>query len=423
MLGGVRLRIGGLMMCALLVAAPRASAGQDRERERRPFRPLYEENENLPRRLLTFDIATHEAFADAAEGLNGDGYSTTARLNTSFTGRSRRLTFNFGGGTEYRYLSTTRAIADQGRHGTISLEARGRATRFTVAQSVRQLPFQQLVGLPSVLGPGASVETSADHALDRVSNTVYGSSVAVHRTLGRDGTLVFDYGLGMTRSAGRGSQDVHRGGALFTHRVGRSLEVRLGYHARSRQRGGNSAIAPLLSHDVDAGLAFTRGLSLTRRTSLMFTSGSSILSSELGRQYVLTGSAALNHMIGRTWNATVTFDLGLDFPDALPQPVIADRLSVGLGGFWGRRFSLRARATGGIGNTSLEGEGEYRSFGTELRAGLILKRRWQWFAEHFYFQHEASGAAIAAGLPAASYRRGIRTGLDVQLAFLDRRRQ
>jgi hypothetical protein len=421
MLGGVRLQIGGLVVCALVACAPCAFAEQDRERER-PFRPMYAEDENLPRRLLTFDLAMHEAVGEAAEGLV-DGYSTSARVHSGFTARARRVTFSAGGGTEYRYHTTTREVADQGRQGSIGLEARGRATRFTVAQTARQLPFRQLVGLPSVLGPESVADTSADHALDRVPNTVYGTSVALQRTLGRDGTLVFDYNLGLTRTAADGSQNVHRGGALFTERLGRYLELRLGYHARSRQPGPDAAIVPLVSHDVDAGLAFTRGLSLTRRTSLMFTSGSSIVSSELGRQYVLTGSAALNHMIGRTWNATVTLDRGLDFPDALPEPVVADRLSLGVGGYWGRRFSVRARATGGIGNTVLEGQGEYRTFGTEVRASLILKRRWQWFAEHFYFQHEASGAALAAGLPAATYRRGIRTGLDVQLAFLDRRRR
>jgi len=57
-----------------------------------------------------------------------------------------------------------------------------------------------------------------------------------------------------------------------------------------------------------------------------------------------------------------------------------------------------------------------------MRASLVLNNRWQWFAEHFYFRHEASGAAVAAGLPAATYRQGVRTGLDLQLAFLDRRR-
>ncbi len=421
MLGHVCVRIGGLVVCALVACAPRALAEQDRERER-PFRPLYAEDEDLPRRLLTFDLAMHEAVGEAAEGLV-DGYSTSARVNSGFTARARRTTFSIGGGTEYRYHTTTREMTDQGRHGAVGFEARGRATRFTAAQTIRQLPFRQLVGLPSLFGPEGGSDTTADHALDRVPNTVYGTSVAVHRTLGRDGTLVFDYGLGMTRTGADGSQNVHRGGALFTERVGRYLELRLGYHARLRQPGPEASIVPLVSHDVDAGLAFTRGLSLTRRTNLMFASGSSIVSSDLGRQYVLTGSAALNHMIGRTWNATVTLDRGLDFPDALPEPIVADRLSLGIGGYWGRRFNVRARATGGIGNTVLEGEGQYRTFGTEVRASVILKRRWQWFVEHFYFQHEASGAAIAAGLPAASYRRGIRTGVDVQLAFLDRRRQ
>ena len=422
MLGGVRLHVGGLLVGALVACAGSAFADQDRERER-PFRPLYsEEDDSLPRRLLTFDMAVHEALGEATAGLV-DGYSTNARVNGGFTARGRRLMFNVGGGTEYRYHTTTREIADQGRYGSIGLEARGRTTRFTVGQTVRQLPFQQLVGLPSVLGPDSAADTSADHALGGVPNTVYGSSVAVHRTLGRDGTLMFDYGLGMTRTGADASQNVHRGGAMFTERIGRNLQLRLGYHARSRQPGPEATIAPMLSHDVDAGLAFTRGLSLTRRTNLMFTSGSSIVSSDLGRQYVLTGSAALNHMIGRTWNASLTFDRGLDFPDALPQPVISDQVSLALGGYWGRRLSVRARATGGIGNVALEQEGQYRTFGTEVRASVILKRRWQWFVEHFYFQHEASGAALAGGLPAASYRRGIRTGLDMQLAFLDRRRK
>jgi hypothetical protein len=422
MLGGERFRIFVLVACGSLAAVPPAIAGQEREGERRPFRRMDEDNQ--PRRLLTFDLAIHEALGDAADGVAGEGYSTSGRLNSGFTGGSRKLTFTLAGGTEYRYHSATQAIADQGRHGTVGLIARSRTTRLTLEQSIRQLPFQQLVGLPSLMGPEAGADMSADHALDRVPNTVYGTGVTVHRTLGRDGTLVFDYGLSRSRTAGPGSQDVHRGGGLFTQRISRGLDLRIGYHARSRQPGtADAAAVPMLSHDLDAGLAFTRGLSLTRRMSLMFTSGSSIVATDSGRQYVLTGSAALNHEIGRTWNATLTFDRGLDFPDALPQPVIADSVSIGVGGFWGRRFNLRMRATGGIGSTAFEQAGEYRTFGTEVRAGLMVGRRWQWFAEHFYFQHEASGAALAAGLPAATSRSGIRTGLDVQLAFLDRRRR
>jgi hypothetical protein len=420
MLGDARLRFGGWAICALLAGAPAAAAGQDGGSQQRPFRAA--STETGPRKVLIVDFAVHEAIGDAAEGLV-DGYSTSGRLNSTFTARGRNITFNVGGGTEYRYHSTSGDVADQGRYGTIGLEAGGRTTRLKVAQTVRQLPFQQLVGLPSVLGPESSADTSADHALDRVPNTVYGSSVALHRTLGRDGSLSIDYDLGRSRTQGPSSRDVHRGGALFTQRVGRSLDLRLGYHARSRQPGPDASVVSLLSHDIDAGLAFTRGLSLTRRTNLMFTSGSSILSSDHGRQYVLTGSAALNHTIGRTWNATLTFDRGLEFPDALPQAVVADRVSVGIGGLWGRRLNLRARATGGIGSTAVESDGEYRTFGTEVRAGLLVGRRWQWFVEHFYFQHEASGAALGAGLPAATSRQGVRTGLDVQLAFLDRRRR
>jgi hypothetical protein len=411
-----------LATCAWVGAVPPAFAQQDGEGQRRPFRRMDEDN--VPRRLLTFDFSMHEALGEGADGQTGDGYSTSGRLNGAFTGGARKVTFTVGGGTEYRYHSTTGAIADQGRHGTIGLVARSRTTRVTVEQSFRRLPFQQLVGLPSVMGPEASADMSADHALDTVPNTVYGTGVALHRTLGRDGTLVFDYGLSISRTAGPNSQDIHRGGGLLTQRISRNLDLRLGYHARSRQPGpADAAVVPMLSHDIDAGLAFTRGLSLTRRMNLTFTSGSSIVSSDSGRQYVLTGSAALNRMIGRTWNATLRFDRGLDFPDVLPQPVVADSLSVGVGGFWGRRFNLRMRATGGIGSTGFDGDGEYRTFGTEVRAGLMVGRRWQWFAEHFFFQHEASGAALAAGLPAATSRQGVRTGLDVQLAFLDRRRR
>jgi hypothetical protein len=421
MTGEVRVRIGGAVLGALVACAPLASAGQEAAVPPRPFRAGSEATG--PRRALTFDVAVHEAIGQMEDG-QADGYSTNARLNGAFTARARKVKFDVAGGTEYRYYAGSSTVADQGRHGRIGLEASGRTTRFTVAQTVRQLPFQQLVGLPSILGEEGIVDTSADHALNRVPNTVYGTSVAVHRTLGRDGSLMFDYDLGMSRVAGgSGSHDVHRGGGLFTQRLGRSLDLRLGYHARSRQPGPDATLRPLLTHDLDAGFAFTRGLSLTRRTNLMFTSGSSILTSDLGRQYVLTGSAALNHMIGRTWNASLTFDRGVEFPDALPQPVVSDRVTVGIGGLWGRRMTLRARATGGIGNTTLDAAGQYRTFGAELRAAVLVGRRWHWFAEPFYFRHDASGVALIAGVPAATSRLGVRTGLDVQLAFLDRRRR
>jgi hypothetical protein len=420
MLGGVRLQIGAAATCALLLTAASGAAEQRRESEPRPFRPNTEEH---PRRLLTFDVAVNEAFGDAADGLSGDRSWTTARVNSLFTGGGRNVTFTAGGGAEYRYHTSSGTLSDQGRHGTIGLEARGRATRFKISQHVRQLPFLQLVGLPSLLGAGASADTSADHALGAVPNTLYGTAVALHRGIGRNGSVVFDYGLSMTRTAGQNSQDVQRAGGLVTRRLSRHLDLRLGYHARWRRPGPDADIVPLLSHDIDAGVAFTRELSMSRGTSLVFTSGSSIVSADFGPQYILTGSAALNQTIGRTWNATLMFDRGLDYPDALPHAVIADQLSIGLGGFIGRRFNLRLRASGGMGSTGFEADGKYRTFGAEARAAVAIGRRWQWFAEPFYFHHEATGAALAAGLPAATSRIGVRTGLDVQLAFLDRRRR
>ena len=68
MLGGVRLRIGGVVICTLVACTPAAFAEQERDRER-PFRPMFAEDENLPRRLLTFDLAMNEALGQAADGL------------------------------------------------------------------------------------------------------------------------------------------------------------------------------------------------------------------------------------------------------------------------------------------------------------------------------------------------------------------
>jgi len=412
---------------AIAVCAADSAAAQGREPQR-PFRPTYELAEEMPRRLLSLGAGLFEARGETlgtqqesgASDLEAGRLYSGAHGVATYLRRSRRVLFTGTASAGLRYYPSLdrSSLTEHGAVGTLDILL-GRS-RIRATEAVRRLPYQQLIFLASPIGD-IGPQASEDQAFGTVPNTSYFTSVGFDRRIGRYGELTLDYASSLTRSEGSIGQHVQRAGGLFVQKVGRNLELRLGHHLRWGQIGRGVYASNLVSNDIDAGLVFTRGLSLARRTTVSFGSGSAIAAEEGRRKFVLTGSASLNHAMGRTWNFLASIDRGLETPEALARPVVSTRLTAGIGGYWGRRLSLRLRATAGVGDVGLEEPGRYTSYATEARASVDIARTWRWYVEHYYFQQDAEGAAAAAGIPSAVFRRGVRTGFELQWTMLHRR--
>ena len=423
-------RLAAIILLLLTTTAILAAQSEQQER-RRPFKPLFVDETSMPKNSFVLAGSLHEGRGDESGGRDefGSGGADRSRTYTgiqaggAYTRRGRHLTMSAEATGGARYYGDLGRIATLGHRASVGAELRLRRTRMQVAQTYRDLPFQQI--LPQLGGDGQTTRDTLtpDTALTPRSTVQHASTVGWTRAFGRRSELAFNYGFNTTRSGDGSTQDVHQGGSAFRHRVGRGLELRLGHQARRREDLFDSNATPTIVHDLDLGLDVDRELSFSRRTRIGIATGSSMLSGEMGRRFVATGQASLTHEIGRSWNAIGAYARKVDFVEGFADPFIGHTATVGLGGYWGRRFSVTLRGAVSRGAAGLDSGGTYTSASTEARGSLALRRGWSWYVEHFYYQHTVSGSvALAAGIPVDAYRRGIRTGLDVKFDALRRRR-
>ena len=87
------------------------------------------------------------------------------------------------------------------------------------------------------------------------------------------------------------------------------------------------------------------------------------------------------------------------------------------------RLGLPQSSADAAAQSGTAGIGTIRTFTTEVRVLYPLWHGWQWYGEHFYYQHELSNPGIlSSGVPPSLTRSGLRTGVELQMALLRRRR-
>ena len=228
-------------------------------------------------------------------------------------------------------------------------------------------------------------------------------------------------------------------GGRYRQGLSRYASLRLGYVYRTGQYGFARTNASTGLHDIDVGVDYARALSLTRKTTVDFSTGSSVVSlppqdvsgelldSEL--QFRVVGAAGLTHEMGRTWRLRVGYDRGVGFAEAFAQPVIADAVSASLNGFFSRRVDFSANggfSSGevGLGRSLRVGEASTSSFRTwnlTARSRYALGRMWAVYAEYMYYSQDLGSAVIVpSGVPSVLDRQTIQVGLTLWVPLLKR---
>ena len=418
-----------IALAGSLAVLTTAVAAQQSERQERPFKPLYADEASAPRMSFVFAGSIHEGRGDevgggefGATGLERSRYYTGGQLGAAYTRRGRRVIFAADATGGARYYRDIGEVASVGYRASAGAEFLMGRARLQVAHAYRDNPFQQLLPQLGVEGDSTRNASNPDSSLSSTHTVQQASTVGWRRAIGRRSELAFNYGYTTTKVGEGAVQDIQQGGSSFRHRIGRGLELKLGHQARVFEDTQNGTGERVIAHDLDFGLDFDRELSFSRRTRLGFTSGSAIVSGEAGRRMVATGQASLKHEIGRSWNAVGAYARKVDFIEGLPDAVVGQTMSFGLGGYWGRRFSVMLRGAAGGGAIGVDDSGTYRSITSESRGSFAISRGLTWYIENFYYQHTVSGAFLPAGVPPNAFRRGLRTGVDVKLDAIRRRR-
>ena len=288
--------------------------------------------------------------------------SATAGL--SYTFDRSRLSVGASASSDTRYFPNLddRWITGYSGHAGVTVRI---LSNLSVTQNVSYQPWYAFSPFPQVtearLGHapigGAALAASRDGYLHS------SSAVGFTQALGRRSSLALSYAYVVSNFDGP-SDDLRTqsGSGVYRYAFMRDLGVRVGYsYSEGRYGAADDDTRRINSQIIDAGLDFNRALSLTRRTTLSFATGTAAMNDQIRTHYRFTGHATLNHQIGRTWGANFGYERNLSFVEAFHEPLFYDAVSAGVSGLITRRLEFRASAGASFGELGLAQSNDYDS--------------------------------------------------------------
>jgi hypothetical protein len=365
----------------------------------------------------------------------------TATLNYTFNGR--RLQLATSGGTSAQYYVKQNKLIPVGHFGAagLSFQPSQRTTVF-VNQSVSYAPSYAYALTPEVGQPfPGEVVGSGAAPLGDESLLVYDTGAYLIRNVNQRSTLRFngDFRYSDFRSTAAATQDLtaYSIGGRYNRELARYSQLRLGYTYREGQfrystlRGtadqstattADQRTASTAVHDIDAGVDYARPLSLSRKTTLSFSAGFSMLNSptsstaiqDVNLVYNVVGNVNLNHQMGRTWSARVAYNRGVGFSETFVAPVFSNGLTADVTGFISRRTefsSIFSMAMGDVGVAS-SSDNNFTTYMTNVRVRSAITVHLAVFGEYSFYSQDLNEALIAPdALPPVLDRHSVRGGL------------
>lgn len=429
----------GVLLSAWPVAAQNSSD--------RPYRGLFGGGGADPSltHSLGLQVSLIEAYDDNVSADAGGnptaferaGFYSGLTTNADYTWRTHRVQVGAAVGTNLRYYGTLGRVTGINHYVSGGFTAQlGPRTTLFMNESVTYAPayLYALFTTPDDQTPGAPPPGGADYATSDQRSLTYDSSANLSHNLTRHTALSFssdvrytDYVGGSGALSDLRAYDV---GGHFTYAASRDATLRLGYtYRRGQYQGG---LRPV-EHGIDIGLDYDKPLSRSRRTTVSFSVGTTVLQGPLPgvgdpgdasdrRQFRVQGRATLNHDMGRTWRAQVNYSRGLGLIEGLGEPVFTDGVTVTVGGLMTRRFDFLSTAAYTTGEAALAGTApQFSTYTGTARLRYALTRTWAAYAEYVYYFYEFNPELrVLPGVPRGLERNGVRVGLTLWVPLLRR---
>ena len=159
-------------------------------------------------------------------------------------------------------------------------------------------------------------------------------------------------------------------------------------------------------------LFYGRGIWLSPRTSVGFSTGSAIVSALDGRHFELTGSAFVKQQLSARWTVGATATRGIQAVDTAARPFIGEIVTGNVGGYFSRRFAMRLSPAYSHGVDVTTANGNYHSYSNQARVEWAFSRFWAYYVEHYYFHYRSTGLELPSEVPSLD-RQGLRTGITL----------
>jgi hypothetical protein len=432
---------------ALLVGVPSALA--QRPRPDREYRGLFGGNGADPKSNQAFDMSVSlyggyddNVLADQQQGGYTDprfqvpsGYGA-ASLSLDYSKRTGRVTFDFSGGTEYRYYGNVKEMTGFNWYGTAGFSAKlSSRTDFRATESASYTPYYSFAPFPGLSPPvpGDIAPISPDYPLLQQAATYYNSMASFEHRLTPRSSIRADYfWSGVDYSNASQQYRNWNAGAGYSYKLTSHASARLGYHYRKSVSSYYYQGQPITAHDIDVGIDYNRALSFSRKTTFGFSFGTSIYKSfapisadvtvpwQNQTHYVGTGNVFLNYQIGRSWNARLDYRRGLDYIMGFTDPFQSNVATASIGGFISPRQRFNAAASYNKGNVGVGYAGRnYDTYMAMANYQMALAKWGALFADYGYYHYVFDNTVpMPPGMYHGQDRQSVRGGVNLWLPLL-----
>jgi hypothetical protein len=373
---------------------------------------------------LTFGLFVTEGLDFVNWTDDRPGVITDNRIsqNSAFSGFSANLgysqlgdqkSFTAGAGADLRYYSLEPGVVPSNFYGGAAISTRlSKRVAFRGSGNFGYSPFYSF---GSFLLPSSVNEVrvpSSDQNISRLDTYTSGGSGTLFWMLNNRSSIYGGYTLDYVTTPNEAYRVFSQGAnAGFQRQMTKYLNLRLGYGYR-RSEQYVLGLPYFNVHTIDTGIGYRRPISSSRRTTLGFNAGSSLLSQAGMRAFTVTGDASLTYQMKRTWSTGVFYQRSISKVGGLLTPFVTDSMSGNISGLWSRRFGFTGSGGLSLGSSALLFHNTYDSFYGSGRFHYELSRHLPVYVEYVYYQYEFSQSlGLAPGFPMSVRRSGIRGGI------------
>ena len=384
---------------------------------------------------LRLSVSTFGGYDTDVTGVAADPESSPSApyggssVALNFRNRTDKIDFSSRGSVDYRNYRTDEPLSAVSYSGNVAVAA-DVTSRLSVSANVMSLysPRFQFTLLPTLGNIATTADllpTALDYGLSSQSTaSVYGGGSASLR-VSRRSTLNVQASGGTQRLLGENIEVSARSyGGGYSYTMTRYAKLRVGYSQMESDYPVVFQSRRFTQKSIDAGIDYSRPLSVSRRTTFSFGTGSAAIDNGTDTLYTITGNAALRHQIHRSWEANIAYARGLGVVAGFTEPFFADSVNSSLTGDLNSRLSLVLAAgytNGYIGLGVLNDN--YVSYQASTRLEWVARRdRIGVYGSYYYYGYEFERATqVVTPIPRRINRHGVRAGLVFKFPLLQER--
>ncbi|MEO8483628.1 MAG: DUF3575 domain-containing protein [Acidobacteriota bacterium] len=320
------------------------------------------------------------------------------------------------------------AVATDGTAGLVWTMPMSARTNVSGSATVGYRPVSANTLFPSLLEGSTTGPDPLDYQLNGDIDQYVTSTAAVSAShaLSRRSSLSAQYDASHAwGSSTRVAQSTMAAGAKYDYSFRQGLTAHLGYTRRigDYATGTSDNRSRSRSDVIDVGVSYGHSLSLSRRSSLTFSSGSTGVSDGTSTRYDVTGSAALNYEVGRSWSAVAAYDRRAGFVETLAAPSFSDNGSASLSGLVTRRISVQAQTGASRGEIGVSSQNSYWIYRASTSVGVAIFRSASIAFEYMNYSYQFDDTRyLPTGTSARAHRQTVQVSLQLWAPIFQRLR-